>query len=194
MLKKIVLFISKCEKHFNKIKIFDIPLYQTYKSHFGRSEMNRDMAEGYGYMIVRVTTARGAIPLEGAVVTVSEYKGRDDGNATIGVGERGNAIATYITNSSGLTERFALPAPPRALSMSPGNSKGYLTYNVKVDKEGYYQQNYINAPVFEGITSIQNADMIPLSDNGQTDRADPYGNIFFESENSNLEGSGGKDE
>ncbi len=147
--------------------------------------MNNQNGTGFGYMIVRVTTARGAIPLEGAIVTVSDYF--DEGES-----ERGNAIATYITNSSGLTERIALPAPPRALSMSPGNGKSYQTYNVKVDKDGYYQQNYINAPVFEGITSIQNADMIPLSDNGQTDRFDPYGSIFFETENSALEGSGGE--
>ncbi len=139
--------------------------------------------DGYGYMIVRVTTARGAIPLEGAVVTVSDYYGEDSA-------ERGNAIGTYITNSSGLTDRFALPAPPKALSMSPGNGKGYLTYNIQVTKDGYYQQSYINAPIFEGITSIQNADMVPLPENGQTDRYTPDGNIFFESENDNLEGGG----
>ena len=140
---------------------------------------------GTGYMIVRVTTARGAIPLEGAVVTVSDYLGED-------VKDRGNAIYTLTTNSSGLTDKFTLPAPPRALSLSPGNGKSYLTYNIAVTKDGYYQQNYINAPVFEGITSIQNADMIPLSDNGQTDRFDPYGNIFFETENGNLEGKRGE--
>ncbi len=156
--------------------------------------MNSETTGGLGYMIVRVTTARGAIPLEGAVVTVSDYNGKDDSEAAGSASERGNVIAAYITNKSGLTERFALPAPPRALSMSPGNGKSYLTYNVKVDKKGYYQQNYINAPIFEGITSIQNADMIPLPDNGQTDRATLDGSIFFESENSKLEGSGGKNE
>lgn len=145
--------------------------------------MNND-SMGTGYMIVRVTTARGAIPLEGATVTVSDYLTNEEK-------ERGNAIYTLTTKSSGLTDKFALPAPPRALSMSPGNGKSYLTYNIAVAKDGYYQQNYINAPVFEGITSIQNADMIPLSDNGQTDRFDPYGNIFFETENQNLEGNGG---
>lgn len=142
-------------------------------------------SDGYGYMIVRVTTARGAIPLEGAVVTVSDYLGEENA-------ERGNAIATYKTNASGLTDRFMLPAPPKALSMSPGNGKSYLTYNIAVAKDGYYQQNYINAPVFEGITSIQNADMIPIPDNGQTDRFDPDGNIFYESENEYLEGDGGE--
>ena len=147
--------------------------------------MNTDMQNGYGYMIVRVTTARGAIPLEGAVVTVSDYLGKDEDNAA---GERGNAIGTYVTNSSGLTEKIPLPALPRSLSMSPGNGKSYLTYNVRVYKDGYYQQNYINAPVFEGITSIQNADMIPMPDNGQTDRFSADGNLFFESENPYLEG------
>ena len=141
--------------------------------------------DSVGYMIVRVTTARGAIPLEGATVTVSDYF---DENTK----ERGNAIYTLKTNASGLTDKFALPAPPRELSMTPGNGKSYLTYNIAVTKDGYYQQNYINAPVFEGITSIQNADMIPLSDNGQTDRFDPFGNIFFETENGNLEGNGGQ--
>ena len=141
--------------------------------------------DSVGYMIVRVTTARGAIPLEGATVTVSDYF---DENTK----ERGNAIYTLKTNASGITDKFELPAPPRELSMTPGNGKSYLTYNIAVTKDGYYQQNYINAPVFEGITSIQNADMIPLSDNGQTDRHDPFGNIFFETENGNLEGNGGQ--
>ena len=145
--------------------------------------MNKN-PDGVGYMIVRVTTARGAIPLEGATVIVSDYLPED-------VNERGNAIYTLTTNSSGLTDKLALPAPPRELSMTPGNGKSYLTYNIAVAKDGYYQQNYINAPVFEGITSIQSADMIPLSDNGQTDRYDPFGNIFFETENGNLEGNGG---
>ena len=130
--------------------------------------MNNEQNVGYGYMIVRVTTARGAIPLEGATVTVSNYAPEFESG-------RGDAIAVYTTNSSGLTERFALPAPPRALSMSPGNGKSYQTYNISVAKDGYYQQYYINAPVFEGITAIQNADMIPLPDNGQTDNFTPDG-------------------
>lgn len=146
--------------------------------------MNKDTNKSVGYMIVRVTTARGAIQLEGAIVTVSDYYDESEP-------ERGNAIASFTTNSSGLTERFELPALPRELSMSPGNGKSFLTYNIRVAKDGYYQQNYINAPVFEGITSIQSADMIPLADNGQTDRFTPYGNLFFENENPNLEGKAG---
>ena len=142
--------------------------------------MNNQTDLGYGYMIVRVTTARGAIPLENAIVTVHNYDPEFESG-------RGDVIAVYTTNTSGLTERFALPAPPRELSMSPGNGKSYETYNLSVTKNGYYQQYYSNVPVFEGITAIQNADMIPLSDNGQTDNFTVEDNIFFETENPALE-------
>ena len=142
--------------------------------------MYNDNSNSYGYMIVRVTTARGAIPLEGATVRVSNYGDEFQSG-------RGDAVAVYTTDRNGLTERLMLPAPSRALSMSPGNEKGYKTYNISVFKEGYYSQNYINAPVFEGITSIQSADMIPLPDTGQTDNFTKDGNLFFETENPMLE-------
>lgn len=144
------------------------------------SNTNTEQNTGYGYMIVRVSTARGAIPLEGATVTVHNYDPEFEKG-------RGDIIAVYTTGDSGLTERFALPAPPRALSMSPGNGRSYETYGITVTKEGYYSQEYINVPVFEGITAIQNADMTPLPDNGQTDNATQNDNIFFETENHALE-------
>jgi hypothetical protein len=150
--------------------------------------MNIENSTGYGYMIVRVTTARGAIPLENAIVTVHNYDPEFEGG-------RGDIIATYKTNSSGLTDRFALPAPSKELSMAPGNKKSYETYNLSVTNPGYYQQYYANVPIFEGITAIQNADMIPLPDNGQTDNFTVEDNVFFETENpaleSNIESRGG---
>lgn len=145
-----------------------------------KNATDSEMREGYGYMIVRVTTARGAIPLEGATVAVHNY----DPEFELG---RGDVISVRQTNSSGLTEKFVLPAPPRSLSQSPGNGKSYQTYNISVTLPGFYQKNYVNVPVFEGITAIQNADMIPLPDNGQTDRFTVEDNIFFETENHALE-------
>ena len=135
---------------------------------------------GVGYMIVRVTTARGAIPLDGALVYVQNFL--PDGTAG-----KGDVIAVYKTNASGLTERFALPAPPRALSMSPGNGKSYSTYTLTATADGYSTRTYVNVPVFEGITAIQNVDMIPLPENGQTDRFDPRSDIVVELENPYLE-------
>lgn len=142
--------------------------------------MNNDQKRGYGYMIVRVTTARGAIPLEGAIVAVHNYAPEFESG-------RGDIISVYKTNSSGLTERFTLPAPPRELSLSPGRGKSYETYNLSVTKSGYYQQFFSGVPVFEGITAVQGADMIPLPDNGQTDNFTVEDNIFFESEDPMLE-------
>lgn len=142
--------------------------------------MNNIQDKGYGYLIVRVTTARGAIPLENAIVTVHNYDPEFEGG-------RGDVISVYTTDASGLTERFPLPAPPRELSMTPGNGKSYETYNLSVTRPGYYQQYYTNVPIFEGITAIQNADMIPLADNGQTDNFTVNDNVFFETENPALE-------
>lgn len=142
--------------------------------------MNTENNTGYGYMIVRVTTARGAIPLEGATVTVQNYDPEFEKG-------RGDVIAVYTTGDSGLTEKFSLPAPSGALSMSPGNGKSYESYILTVTKGGYYRQEYVNVPVFEGITAIQTADLIPLPENGQTDNYTTDDTVIFETENPNLE-------
>ena len=149
--------------------------------------MNTEQSKGYGYLIVRVSTARGAIPLENASVTVYNYDPEFENG-------RGNIISVHASGAGGLTDRITLPAPPRSLSLSPGGPKPYETYNVTVTKDGYLKQSYINVPVFEGITAIQNADMIPLPENGQTDRATPDGEIFFETQSQALEGVSDQEE
>ena len=131
-----------------------------------------------GSIVVRVTTASGAIPLENALVTVSEY----------GTGSGGDIVATLRTNSSGLTEKISLPTPPKSMSLSPGNGKSYASYVVEIQKDGYNNQQYINVPVFDGVTAVQNADLVPLPENSETDRADPYNpGIFYESEAPRLD-------
>ncbi len=135
---------------------------------------------GMGGVVVRVTTASGAIPLEDALVTVREYRS----------GSGGDIVATLRTNSSGLTEKISLPAPPRSMSLSPGNGKSYSSYIIQVDKDGYNMQQYIHVPIFDGIIAVQNADLVPLPENGETDRANPYNpGIFYESEAPRLDSS-----
>ena len=143
--------------------------------------MNRqdNSRSGYGYIVVRASTARGAIPLEGALVEIYDY------SAEFAEG-RGDIIGVYRTGASGLTEKIQLPAPARSLSMSPGNGASYSTYNIRVSKDGYAPTSYINVPIFEGITAVQSAELVPLSANGQTDGYDPRANVFFESENPAL--------
>ncbi len=137
---------------------------------------------GAGYIIVRVTTASGAIPLEDALVTVKEYESN-----------QGEIISVQKTNSSGLTNKISLPAPPKPLSMSAGRGKAYSSYNIDVKKDGYIPQQYINVPIFDGVTAMQNADMVPLPENGESDRYDPYAGIFYESENPKLESTAQED-
>ena len=133
-------------------------------------------AEKQGYLIIRVATARGAIPLEGAEVTVFTYSPDTDV-------PRGGLIAARITDRSGSTSPIALPAPPRQSSLSPQNGKTppYYGYTVDVRLDGYTAQQYINVPIFEGITAIQEADLIPLPENERPDGRTPDGERFFES-------------
>lgn len=143
---------------------------------FPRGEtQNNPNLTGVGYVIVNVTTARGAIPLDGAVVRIFNYENG---------GENGSLIVTTKTNSSGRTEKIPLPAPPRSSSQSPGNGRSYSTYNIDAQYDGYYNQYYINVPIFDGITAIQNVDLVPVSEGGTDQTLDSR---FYETENSSLE-------
>ena len=131
---------------------------------------------GEGALIVHVTTARGAIPLEGAQVLVRAYG--DDGKEG-----RGDVIASVTSGRDGNTPRISLSAPARVDSLNPSANgiPPFASYIVEVFLEGYLAQNYINVPIFDGITAIQPADMIPLSENQNTDSRTPDAERFFES-------------
>lgn len=134
--------------------------------------MNNDIPQysdigytGTGYLVIRATTASEALPLENALVTV--YGNQENFSSV---------IARLQTGNDGLTPKIALLAPPRALSEVPGNGGlSYATYNVSVQKEGFSPLELQGVPIFDGITSVQPADLIPLSENGYPDSFDPYG-------------------
>ena len=105
-----------------------------------------------GYLQARVFAAREALPIAGATVTVSQ---RRDG------GER--LLAAGVTDESGLSPLFPLPAPPRADSESPGVYHPYAEYVVRVSAPGYVPATYDPAVVFSGVTSIQPAELVPLA-------------------------------
>jgi len=118
---------------------------------------------GKGYLVVRVSAASGAIPLAGARVTV---RGGEPDNSEF--------FTVRYTGASGLTEKIELPAPRRALSESPGNAKPYALYSIDVFSEGYVDRFFVNVPVFDTITSVQGATMIPKPDNEYPDSFAPY--------------------
>ncbi|MBE6546872.1 MAG: hypothetical protein E7668_05485 [Ruminococcaceae bacterium] len=108
--------------------------------------------DSVGYLIVKVSTARGAIPLEGASVTI---QGGDTANSGITYSLR--------TDRDGQTERIALPTPARSISQSPNSTVPYANYNIDVFREGYVPLRFQNVPVFPTVVSIQPAVMVPAS-------------------------------
>ena len=117
---------------------------------------------GIGYLVVKVSTARGALPLENARVSI---RGSEKENSGI--------TLSLLTNSAGLTEKVSLPAPPRVLSESPSIVIPYALYNIDVFLDGYSDLHFNDVAVFDSVTSIQPAIMIPLADNRFTDNYDP---------------------
>lgn len=126
------------------------------------TEQNNGMS-GMGYLLVRVSTAQGAIPVAGATVTVRDNLGIEVPP------NNGSVIGVMTTDRDGRTQRIALPAPPRGDSLSPNGKIPYATYNIDVEANGYYRQYFHAVPVYDTITSIQPALLVPIAQNGNLD-------------------------
>ena len=137
--------------------------------------MQNETTGGMGYLIVRASTAGGALPVPGAAVSIR-------GNTP----EQSGTLVSRITNQDGLTERIPLPAPPASLSGAPGTVIPFSTYNIEVSAEGYATNLYQNVPIFDRITALQPIELIPLSQNGQEGNYNPGSTLFFETENNQL--------
>ena len=144
--------------------------------------MNRDIPQytnigytGTGYLVIRASTASSAIPLEGASVTV---RGNQPNFSAV--------IVELTTERNGLTPKISLAAPPRGNSTSPGMENPFATYNVDVQLDGYFPATAQQVPIFDGITSVQPINLIPLPKNGTTDRYDLDSQRVTDSEPPNL--------
>jgi len=104
-----------------------------------------------GTLIVRVSTARGAIPLENAAISI-----RGDTPSTSGI------VRSMRSDADGLSERVSLPAPDRSASSSPGGPQPFSTWNVDVSLEGYIPVSFTGVPVYSGIVSVQPAVLVPI--------------------------------
>ena len=136
------------------------------------SEINKSI----GYLIVKVSTASGAIPVDSVNVII---QGIEEENK--------NVLLSLVTDRSGLTPKISLPTPSKELSSAPSPSaKPYSTYNIDVYKDGYYPQHYTTVPIFEGITAVQNAMLIPIAEFDAKDPFYTHSNIFKEYENPDL--------
>ncbi len=145
-------------------------------------QTSSDTMTGLGKLIFRVTTAGGAIPLEGAQVIVRQ-KG-SEGNP-----DRGDALAVMTSDQNGKTPPLELPTPAKALSMAPRPDRTispFACYDAEVTLSGYYTVNFVCIPIFDGVTSIQPVTLIPLPENGRVDGVTPDDTLIIEGENPNL--------
>ena len=119
-----------------------------------QNNFSADMTER-GSLTVRVSTASGAIPLEGVAVNI---RGGELADSSV--------IYALSTNSDGLTPTVSLPTPPRINSEYPQSTQPpYAVYNVDVFMDGYSPAFFHNVPVFSGINSIQPVILLPLLEN-----------------------------
>lgn len=115
---------------------------------------------GSGFLVVQVTTANSAIPLAGASVTIRA-----------GASEGADILYQLRSGPDGRTARVTLAAPPRADSQRPAEEKPYATYEIEVSMPYFTPAEYHDVPIFDGITAIQQANLVPVPDNG---RPDPF--------------------
>ena len=133
-----------------------------------------DKNQNYGYLTVNVTSADGAIPIPDATVAVRLIEG--------GVPR---IIAVLITDESGQTPEIIIETPPVDLSLDPdAATPPYSLVDVETTAYGYYSMANISVPVFPGVRSVQNINMIPLPEDEQ---GAPSPNVIvFESEAPSL--------
>lgn len=109
--------------------------------------------DGYthsGTLRIAVTTARQALPLPDADVTI--YCMQD-----------GRRQLKYFltTDASGRTPAVLLPAPPPINSGEPGNRFPYALYGVSVYKPGFLPAQEPQVRVFADVTGTVAVDLIP---------------------------------
>lgn len=109
----------------------------------------------FGRLSVHVTAADEAIPIEGATVAVRLFDG-----------DSGRIIAVLLTNESGTTDEIIIPAPSPELSQSPFNDvMPYAVVSIEVLADGYYPTANTGVPVFPGVTTQQNVNLIACPEN-----------------------------
>ncbi len=117
-----------------------------------RYESTERMGSSIGYILVNVRAGHEAYPIENATVIVTAIV---DGNRLV--------IASGLTDISGTTLKLQTPAPDIIYSQSPNpEQRPYSLFDISVRASGYFNARSVDVPVFSGITSIQNFNMIPV--------------------------------
>ncbi len=122
---------------------------------FRREYWNPTDAEtGTGFLQVRVSSGRDALPIKDARVVVSRPEGSGNGNRLV-----------LITDADGMTAFIALPTVDKALSQSPGVTEPFSTYSIRTEAPDQLTVINLHVPIFDGVSSIQRVDMVGPEEN-----------------------------
>lgn len=104
-----------------------------------------------GYIAARAYMSNAQIPLENVAVTI--------------LSQDGTAIAMRLTGRSGLTEPISIPTPDRIDSEVPETGiHPFTDLTIHAWKSGFEQITARNVQVFSGVTTVQDLEMVPLSE------------------------------
>ena len=105
-----------------------------------------------GYIQVHAYTAKAQLPLGNVAVAITD--------------EQGKTIALRLTNSSGKLDRpIEIPVPSPAAGLSPNTGiVPFTTVNLYAKGENLEEIEAINIQVFPNIITVQNLQLIPLSE------------------------------
>lgn len=104
-----------------------------------------------GYIQLRAYTSTAQFPLQNVAVAVTATDG--------------TAIAMRLTDRNGQITPIEIPVPDKSESQSPDpGERPYTVVNLYARLKGYEQVESENLQVFADTTTIQNLEMIPLSE------------------------------
>ncbi|WP_295093193.1 carboxypeptidase regulatory-like domain-containing protein [Ruminococcus sp.] len=105
-----------------------------------------------GYILINVRTGDDSSAVEGAFVKVTAVV---DGKRLV--------LASGNTDESGISPKFSLPVPDFKQSQTPDpDERPYNLFDVSVYAKGFFRARSVDVPVFSGITSVQNFNLIPV--------------------------------
>ncbi len=116
------------------------------------SSVPSELGNSTGFILVNVRAGNEAAPIVGASVVVTAI---DNGKRLL--------AAAGITDISGTVTGIEVPAPDKVYSLTPNTEvRPYSLFDVSVRARGFFNARSIDVPVFSGITSVQNFNMVPL--------------------------------
>ncbi|MCU4775010.1 SpoIID/LytB domain-containing protein [Bacillus cereus] len=127
--------------------------------YLNENQFSYDTCDSYraptGKLIVSVYEMNTDKPIKGAKVYIRKQV------------ETSQVIATLQTNDIGLTSVISLSAPPKEYASDPTGPKPYSEYILTIEAPNYGVKVIRGVQIYEGITSKQRVDMIPVNRTGE---------------------------